>query len=149
MSFVVRVVPRIEKDFREKRLFYVPPDPKAYEIHLETGGKKQPFLLGYTNNLLEEVRELFTPRRKDPVFAEIREKMAIPGTKVHLCFYFFTPPSEFRKPIEMAVGKWLKWRKENCEFPYAVDDDYLEALGADRPFDMEFEGDTADVELYK
>ena len=149
MTFIVQVVPRIEKDFKEKRLFYVTPDPKVYEIHLETSGVKKPFMLGYANNLLEEVREIFTPKRNDPAFVELREKLKTPDTKVHLCFYFFTPTSDFRKPIEMLAGKWLKWRKENCEFPHAIDDDYLEALGASRSLDVEFEGDTADVELYK
>ncbi len=149
MKFVIKVEPRIEKDFKEKRLFYVTPDPKAFEFHVEKDGVKEPFMLGYAGNLLEEVRELYTPKRNDAAYAELREKMAEPNTKIYLVFYFFTPPSEYRKPVEMVIGKWLKWRKENSNFPHTVDDDYLEALGADRPFEVEFDGDTADVELYK
>jgi hypothetical protein len=149
MAFKFSVTPRIEKNFRKERLFYVPPDPKAYELHIEVGGQKQPYILGYTTNLLEEVREIFTPKRKDKAFAELREKLNDPDVKCHLCFYFITPPSDYKKPLEMAIAKWLKWRKENREFAHAIDEDMLDVLGANRPFDVEFEGATSDDELYK
>jgi hypothetical protein len=149
MAFRFQVIPRVEKNFRKERLFYVPPDPKAFEIHIETGGQRKPFLLGYTKNLLEEVRELFTPKRKDKIFAELREMLSDPDARCHLCFYFFTPPSDYKKPMEMATAKWLKWRKDSCEFPYTIDDEDLDILGVNRPFDVEFEGSTADEELYK
>jgi hypothetical protein len=149
MAFQFTFTPRIEKDFRKERLFYVPPDPKVFEIHIEQAGKKRRFILGYANNLLEEVRELFTPKRNDKVFSELREYLGEQGTKIHLVFYFFNAPSDYRKPVEMAAGKWLKWRRDSSDFVHAVDDDDLDVLGANRPFEIEFEGDTADVELYK
>ena len=139
MAFEFQVTPRIEKNFRKERLFYIPPDPKAYEIHIEVGGKKEPFLLGYTNNLLEEVREIFTPKKRIKALEELREKLNDPEAKCHLCFYFISPPS----------AKWMKWRKDNREFPHVIDDEDLDILGANRPFEIEFEGTTADDELYK
>jgi hypothetical protein len=148
MAFTFQIAPRVEKNFRKERLFYIPPDPKAFEIHIEVGGQKEPFILGYTNNLLEEVRELFTPKRNDKAYAALREKLSQPDAKCHLCFYFINPPSDYNKPIEMATAKWLKWRKENKQFPYSIDDEDLELLGADRPFEVEFQGSTADEELY-
>ncbi len=149
MGFKFKVTPRIEKDFRKERLFYVPPDPKVFEIHIEQGEKKSRFLLGYTKNLLEEVRELFTPKRNDKIYGELRDYISQPGTKIHLVFYFFNAPPDYRKPPEMAAGKWLNWRKQNSDFVHAIDEDDLDVLGANRPFDIEFEGDTADAELYK
>ncbi len=149
MAFTFTVSPRIEKNFRKERLFYVPPDAKAYEIHVEVGGEKQPFILGYTTNLLEEVREIFVPKRKNKVFDELRELLNAPETKCHLCFYFINPPADYRKPPEMAIAKWLKWRKENKEFKHPIDDEDIDLLGGNRPFEVEFQGTTADEELYK
>ena len=144
MGYQIQFTGRAEKNFRKERLFYIPPDPKAFELHLEVGGKRTPFYLGYTNNLLEEVRELFEPRRNDQVFEELRKELENEEAKCHLCFYFFTAPSDYQKPIEMATAKWLKWRRDSTQFKHSIDEDYLEVLGADRPFDIEFSGQTAD-----
>ena len=148
MAFMFTVAPRVEKNFRKERLFYVPPDAKAYEIHIEVGGKKEPFLLGYTSNLLEELREIFQPKKRNKAMEDLRKVLENPEAKCHLCFYFINPPPDYRKPPQMAIAKWLRWRKDNREFKHAIDDEDLDILGSNRPFEVEFEGTTADDELY-
>lgn len=149
MAFTFNVAPRIEKNFRKERLFYIPPDAKAFEIHVEVSGVKEPFLLGYTTNLLEEVREIFQPKTRNKAIQDLKEILEQPDAKCHLCFYFINPPSEYSKPLEMATAKWLKWRKDNRQFKHAIDDEDLDILGVNRPFEVEFQGTTADEELYK